>query len=174
MKRLRWLSFALSLLATAVHAEDFDGSTAMICEVLASHDCLPQEKSCKPLSPEPGQDMRLRIDVPNKTVTSPFRTSALPLQSVSNNTKSLVLQGKDLELVWSATIHRTTGRLTVVTADREGAYVVFGQCKLATGANTDRSAQDRSTQAPPSLGARHRSLSGTLSAHRVRMAHDAA
>ena len=130
MKRLHCLSLALSLVATAACAEDFDGSTPMVCAVIESHDCLPNQKACKPLQPETGKDMSLHIDVPNKTVKSPFRTKALPLQSVSNNTKSLVLQGKDLELVWSATIHRTTGRLTVVVADREGAYVVFGQCKV--------------------------------------------
>ena len=130
MKKLYCLSLALSLLATVACAEDFDGSAPMVCAVLESHDCLPNQKACKTLEPEAGKDMNLHIDVLNMTVKSPFRTKALPLQSVSNNTKSLVLQGKDLELVWSATIHRTTGRLTVAVADREGAYVVFGQCKV--------------------------------------------
>jgi len=56
----------------------------------------------------------------------------MPIQSCSFNSKSLVLQGTSLELVWSATVHRTTGRLTLAIADREGAYVVFGQCKGST------------------------------------------
>jgi hypothetical protein len=41
------------------------------------------------------------------------------------------MQGTSLELVWSATIHRKTGRFTAAVTDREGAYVIFGQCKLA-------------------------------------------
>jgi hypothetical protein len=131
MKKLHCLPLALSILATAVCAEDFDGTAPMVCAVLESHDCLPNQKACKSLEPEAGEDNNLHIDVPNMTIkSSSFRTKALPLQSVSKNTKSLVLQGKDLELVWSATIHRTTGRLTVAVADREGAYVVFGQCKV--------------------------------------------
>lgn len=130
MKRFYCSSLALSFVATAVCAEEFDGSAPLVCAVLESHDCLPNQKACKPLQSEIGKDMNLHIDVPNKTVKSPFRIKALPLQSVSNNAKSLVLQGKDLELVWSATIHRSTGRLTVAVADREGAYVVFGQCKV--------------------------------------------
>lgn len=63
---------------------------------------------------------------------TPYRNDAMQIQSFSFNSKSLVLQGTSLELVWSATVHRTTGRLTMAIADREGAYVVFGQCKLAT------------------------------------------
>jgi hypothetical protein len=131
MKKLCLLSIALLPIATVAIAEDFDGSAPMVCEALQGHDCLPTETSCKPLKPEPGKDMNLFIDVTNMKVKSPFRTEALPLQSVTNNTKSLVLQGKSLELAWSATIHRTTGRLTVAIADREGAYIVFGQCKVA-------------------------------------------
>ena len=131
MKKLHYLPLALSLIATAVCAGDFDGTAPMVCAVLESHDCLPNHKACKALEPEAGEDTSLHIDVPNMTIKSPsFRAKALPLQSVSNNTESLVLQGKDLGLVWSATIHRTTGRLTVAVADREGAYVVFGQCKV--------------------------------------------
>jgi hypothetical protein len=64
-------------------------------------------------------------------VQTPFRTDKLPIASVGKNAKSLILQGTSLEMVWAATVHRTTGRLTLTIADREGAYVIFGQCKLA-------------------------------------------
>ena len=52
----------------------------------------------------------------------------------TNGGKSLILQGTSLEFVWAATVNRTTGRLTVTIADREGAYVIFGQCKLGEAA----------------------------------------
>ena len=42
-----------------------------------------------------------------------------------------MLQGADLTNAWSALIDRKTGALTVALADRLGAYVVFGQCKVA-------------------------------------------
>ena len=82
--------------------------------------------------------MTLRIDVSNKTLRTPYRTDALPIQTVGTNRASLTLQGTSLELVWSATVHRTTGRLTLAIADREGAYIIFGQCKVA-GAKTEAS-----------------------------------
>jgi hypothetical protein len=44
-----------------------------------------------------------------------------------------VLQGAELTAASSAMIDRKTGALTVALADKQGAYVVFGQCKV-TGA----------------------------------------
>lgn len=132
MNKICLLSVALlsSTATVALAAEDYNGSKPMVCEPQHGHDCLPTETACKPLKPEAGKDVNLYIDVAKKTVKTPYRTSLLPIDSVGKNTKSLVLQGKSLEYVWNATIHRTTGRLTISIADREGAYVIFGQCKL--------------------------------------------
>lgn len=131
MKKLCLLPIAVLSLATAAAAEDFDGSRPLICKAVDGHDCLPTERTCKPLKPEKGKDLNLKIDVASKTVKSPFRNALLPIQNVMNNTASLVLQGASSPLVWNATVHRTTGRLTIAIIDREGAYVVFGQCELA-------------------------------------------
>jgi hypothetical protein len=132
MKKLYLLTIGVLASAAALGAEPFNGSQPMDCEPLTGHDCLPTEQSCKALKPEPGKKLNLHVDVNKMTLKTPYRNDALPIQSFSFNTKSLILQGTSLELVWSATIHRTTGRLTLAIADREGAYIVFGQCKLAT------------------------------------------
>lgn len=129
-----WLAAMVLLSATTLAAEEFDGSKPMACLPAQGHDCLPTEKTCKPLQPEPGKDLRMHFDIAQKSVRTPYRNDTLPIQSLGVNTKSLVMQGTTLQLVWSATIHRDTGRLTVVIADREGAYVIFGQCTLVDGA----------------------------------------
>ena len=135
MKTLCLLAVAALSSSAALAAEEFNGSRPMDCAPTTGHDCLPNEQSCKPLKPESGKRLNLHVDVANMSLKTPYRNDTLPIQSFSFNTKSLVMQGTSLELVWSATIHRTTGRLTVAIADREGAYIVFGQCKLsATGA----------------------------------------
>ena len=87
-----------------------------------------------PLKPQPGKHLNMHVDVAKMSLKTPYRNDMLPIRSFSFNTKSLVMQGTSLQLVWSATIHRTTGRLTVAIADREGAYIVFGQCKLSAPA----------------------------------------
>lgn len=130
MKTL-WAVPIVMLSTVALAQEPYDGSKAMACTPIVGHDCLPTEKMCKELKPEPGKDLTLLIDVAKKTAKTPYRYDSLPIASSKKNAKSLVLQGTSLEYAWNATIHRTTGRLTLVIADREGAYVIFGQCALA-------------------------------------------
>jgi hypothetical protein len=132
MKTSFLAAIALSSLAMAAMAEDFDGSKPMICTPVQGHDCLPTEKSCKALEPRLEKANDFGFDIANKVVWSPYRTKNLPIEHVSTNAESLVLQGTTLQLVWSGTIHRKTGRMTIAVTDREGAYVVFGQCKLGS------------------------------------------
>lgn len=117
--------------ALALGAEVFTGNAPIVCMPQQGHDCLPTEKSCKPLQPESGKDTNLYFNIQTMSLKTPYRYDKLPIASFAYNEKSLVMQGTSLQLVWSATIHRTTGRLTVAIADREGAYVIFGQCKLS-------------------------------------------
>jgi hypothetical protein len=131
MNKILWVSMMM-LSAGAALGEDFNGSKPMSCAVLQGRDCLPTEAACNDLRPEAGKDTNLLIDVAKKQVRTPYRYDLLPITTTTNNTKSMILQGTSLEYAWTATIHRTTGRLTIVIADREGAYVIFGQCKLAS------------------------------------------
>ena len=131
MNKLCLLSLALLLAATARAAEDFDGSRPLDCKPLQTHDCLPTEKICTPLKPEAGKDETMHVDVANMSVQTPFRNTALPIASFAFNAESLVMQGTSIEVVWSATIHRTNGKLIIAIADREGANIIFGQCALA-------------------------------------------
>ena len=131
MNKFCVLSVALLLAATARAAEDFDGSRPLDCKPHQVHDCLPTEKMCKPPKPEAGEDETMHVDVARMAVKTPFRNDTLPIASYEFNTESLVMQGTSLEFVWSATIHRTNGKLIITVADREGAYVIFGQCALS-------------------------------------------
>jgi hypothetical protein len=135
MNKFCVLSIALLLATTARAAEDFNGSRPMDCKPLQTHDCLPTAKVCTPLKPQAGtlENEPMHIDVARMSAQIPFRNDALPIASFGFNTESLVMQGSDVEVVWSATIHRTTGKLTITIADREGAYVIFGQCAVAGG-----------------------------------------
>jgi hypothetical protein len=146
MKNRSSITAALLLIASAASAQSFDGSQPMSCEPTVGHDCLPKENSCKKLQPEAGKDLTLHIDVKNKSLRTPYRYDALPIQTVGKNRDSLTLQGTSLELVWSATVHRTNGKLTLAIADREGAYVIFGQCKLAA-TKSEAASKDSSARA---------------------------
>jgi hypothetical protein len=120
----------LSSLAAAAAAEEFDGTKPLVCRPQSGHDCLPGESMCKPLKAEPGKDPQVRIDVAGMSIKTPYRNSDLPIQAFNNNSKALTLQGTTLDIVWSAAIFRQTGKITITIADREGAYVIFGQCTI--------------------------------------------
>jgi hypothetical protein len=131
MNKFCVLPIALVLAGTASAAEDFNGSRPMDCKPLQTHDCLPTQTTCTPLKPEAGKDETMHVDIAGMSVKTPFRNDTLPISSFGFNTESLVMQGTSLEVVWSATIHRTNGKLIIAIADREGAYVIFGQCALS-------------------------------------------
>lgn len=132
--RSSWLAmgFVLSS-ATVSTAAPVDGSQPLSCLVSAGRDCLPTDSACQLLQPEKGQPPIIGIDFAKKEVRSPFRTALLQVTHSTVTSESLILQGADLLFAWSALIKKRTGALTIAIADREGAYVVFGTCKSATG-----------------------------------------
>lgn len=134
MRVLRHVSLVLALsLATAAVAEEFDGSVPLSCEATKGHDCLPEKNQCSRLKPEGDAAPVFGIDFTNKTVRSPFRTALLPVTTTLSTDHALILQGAE-KVAWSALINRKTGVMTISVADRNGAYVVFAQCKAATAA----------------------------------------
>jgi hypothetical protein len=126
------LAIGMTFSAIAV-AADFDGSVPLTCSPSAGHDCTPAQTQCGKLKPQSKGPIEMRIDFANKTIKTPYRTDLLPIQNSANNDEQLVMQGTDLKFAWSAIVKRKTGALTLAIADRTGAYVIFGQCKMVTG-----------------------------------------
>jgi hypothetical protein len=116
--------------ATVAAAADLDGSLPLNCAVKQTHDCLPSKTSCESAVPAEGKMSIIGIDFAKKTIRSPYRKALLSVQNTAKNPDSLVLQGSDLFIAWSALVDRKTGALTVALADKEGTYVYFGTCKV--------------------------------------------
>jgi hypothetical protein len=129
------LPSATAMLALVVGAaaspSTFDGSRPLLCRADRGHDCMPGSYDCKVLEPQPEKPAFFHIDFAKKEIRSPFRTTVLTVTHTTDNAESLVLQGADLLLAWSALINKNTGALTVSIADRQGSYVVFASCKDA-------------------------------------------
>jgi hypothetical protein len=119
------------VLGAASSPSVFDGSRPLLCRAERGHDCLPGAHDCRTIQPQPDKPAFFHIDFAKKEVRSPFRTAILTVTHTTDNTGSLVLQGADVLLAWSALINKSTGALTVSIADREGSYVVFARCKDA-------------------------------------------
>ena len=132
MHTLRIVSAILSIsFATVAAAGDFDGALPLTCAVTVSHDCLPGKTACESTVPKNTSTSIIGIDFAKKQIRSPYRKELLPVKTATTNPDSLVMQGGDQFIAWSGLVDRKTGALTVALADREGAYVYFGTCKVA-------------------------------------------
>jgi hypothetical protein len=132
MRTLGIFSAVLSIsFATVAGAADFDGALPLTCAVKHSHDCQPAKTSCESTVPADTKMSIVGIDFAKKQVRSPYRTALLAAKNTTTNPDSLVLQGSDAFMAWSALVDRKTGALTIALADKEGAYVYFGTCKVA-------------------------------------------
>lgn len=110
-------------------AEPIDGSQPLACAVANGHDCLPAQSECKLLTPEKYKTPVVDVDFARKQVRSPFRTALLTVTHTNVTSESLVLQGADLLFAWTALIKKKSGDITIAITDREGAYVIFGNCR---------------------------------------------
>ena len=119
------------MVGAAASPSTLDGSRPLLCRADRGHDCMPGAYDCKVLEPQPDKPALFHIDFAKKQIRSPFRTTVLTVTHTTDNSESLVLQGADLLLAWSALINKSTGALTGSIADRQGSYVVFARCKDA-------------------------------------------
>lgn len=128
VRRLAVLLAGLGVMSllTPVRASDFDGSRPFICAPVQAFDCGPGEDCMKGLPEEIGAPSFMRIDVANKTVIGPKRTS--PILLVDKSEGQLVLQGFELGYGWVIAIDQETGKMSATLANREGAFVLFGAC----------------------------------------------
>ena len=132
-KHERLLVLGVGLVLSAVAgAAGLDGTTALKCTGLEGYSCEPG-KACSKVKPESNTPPVVTIDPANKTVKTPYRTDLLPIANSAVNSEQLQFQGTDLKFAWSTIINRNTGKLTLTVADRMGAYVIFGECKVAGG-----------------------------------------
>ena len=133
MKNIRRLILGLGLaFSAAAGAADIDGTTPLKCTGLEGYSC-ESGKACSKVKPESNTAPVVMIDPANKTVKTPFRTDLLPIANSAVNNEQLQLQGTSEKFAWSTIINRKTGKLTVTIADRVGAYVIFGECKVSGG-----------------------------------------
>jgi hypothetical protein len=130
VRRLGFLA-ALALLALGAvpaRAGDFDGSRVLICAPVQAFDCAAGEDCGKGLPDEIGAPAFMRIDVANKAVVGPKRTTSILF--VDKSDTQLLLQGTELGYAWSIAVDQETGRMTATLANRENAIVLFGACTV--------------------------------------------
>ena len=122
------VGIGLFLAATPTMAGDFDGSRLLICAPVQAFDCAPGEECAKGLPEEIGAPPFMRIDVANKAVIGPKRTSPILLADKSDT--QLLLQGAEFGYGWVIAVDQETGRMTTTLANHENVFVLFGACTV--------------------------------------------
>jgi hypothetical protein len=118
--------------AGAASADGIDGRAPLECTAERGHDCLPTQATCSKLERQTKIEPVLRIDFSKNEVHSPFRKDPMRITHSTGTSESLILQGgEESGFAWSALIRKKAGAFTISIADREGAYVIFGTCRLA-------------------------------------------
>jgi hypothetical protein len=117
---------ALSFLATAAIAADFDGSRPLICAPVSAIDCARGDECLAGLPEDIGAPAFMRLDFAKKTVTGPKSTSPILLQEKS--TDQLLLQGREGPFGWTMALQSNTGEMTLSLISAKAAYTLFGSC----------------------------------------------
>jgi hypothetical protein len=112
--------------APAAFAGDFDASKPLICATVQAMDCVVGDDCVRGLAEDVGAPMFMRIDLAQKAVIGPKRTS--PVQLVESSEKQLLLQGTELGFAWSIALDKDTGQMSATLVNGDGAYVLFGAC----------------------------------------------
>ena len=127
MTRVLHLGAALLLItAGTASAGDFDGSKLLICAPVEAIDCAAGEECTKGRPEDIGAPNFLRIDVGQKTIVGPKRTT--PILFLDKSDDQLLLQGKELGYAWTLALDQESGAMTITLVNREGAFVLFGSC----------------------------------------------
>ena len=123
---------SLLLAATGVSAQAaLDTSKPLVCAATQVVECATTG-DCTRATPQTfNLPVLFWIDTTNKVVESARAGGNKRLSIISGVTEAAgatVLQGVDESDGWSATINRSSGQMTVVSAADGIGYVVFGTC----------------------------------------------
>jgi hypothetical protein len=128
MRALFRIALAGAALAHApmAWAGDFDGSKRLICATVQAMECVAGEDCSKGLAADIGAPTFMRIDLDQKSVIGPKRTSTAHF--VDTTGTQLLLQGTELGFGWSIVVDQEDGSMSAALVDRDGAFVLFGTC----------------------------------------------
>jgi hypothetical protein len=114
------------LTAGTASAGDFDGSKLLICAPVEAIDCAAGEACTKGQPDDIGAPNFLRIDVAQKVIVGPKRTTPILFMDKSDN--QILLQGTELGYSWTLALDQESGKMTATMVNREEVFVLFGSC----------------------------------------------
>ncbi|MGF6650347.1 hypothetical protein OKW34_000909 [Paraburkholderia youngii] len=120
------LAILLGAAAMQVGAADFDGSKRLMCATIDAHACDPGIACTRALPADLGLPKFLTLDFDKRAVVGPAHTT--PMLSVTKEADQLVMLGNEMGFGWTLAVDSTDGEMTLMIANRNDAFVLFGNC----------------------------------------------
>lgn len=125
----RWLATVSSLAAFGLaHGADFDGSKLLICANMEASECGMGQTCVRGQATEFGAPAFIRIDLANKTIVGPRRTT--PIVGMLTDAQQILLQGTELGYAWSIALDTSSGLMAATLVDHDDVIVLFGACTV--------------------------------------------
>ncbi|MEM5295018.1 hypothetical protein VSR82_11800 [Burkholderia sp. JPY481] len=120
------LAILLGTAAMQVGAADFDGSKRLMCATIDAHACDPGIACTRALPADLGLPKFLTLDFDKRAVVGPAHTT--PMLSVTKEADQIVMLGNEMGFGWTLAVDSTDGEMTLMIANRNDAFVLFGNC----------------------------------------------
>ncbi|EEA04683.1 hypothetical protein BH160DRAFT_0215 [Burkholderia sp. H160] len=120
------LAILLSTVALQAGAADFDGSKRLICATIDAHACDPGIACTRSLPADVGAPRFLTLDFDKRVVVGPAHTT--PMVSVTKSPDQVLILGTEMGFGWTLVVDSADGEMTLTIANRDDAFVLFGNC----------------------------------------------
>ena len=107
-------------------ASDFDGSKLLVCANMEAAYCSPGQACDSGRPSDIGAPNFMRIDLANKNIVGPERTTTI--MNVEKSSDQLLLQGTELGYAWTLALDVHGGTLAATIVNRDKVVVLFGAC----------------------------------------------
>ncbi|MGZ8231578.1 MAG: hypothetical protein ACXWUS_18250 [Burkholderiales bacterium] len=103
-----------------------DGPQRLVCATVEAMDCEPGASCLRGRPSEIGAPAFMRIDLEQKTIAGPQRTT--PIVSIERFRDNLLLQGTEIGYGWTLALDMRSGTMAATLVNQDGAFVLFGSC----------------------------------------------
>jgi hypothetical protein len=127
MKRaIMTLAALLTWTAVPGVASDFDGSKLLVCANMEAAYCSSGQPCDSGRPADIGAPNFMRIDLANKNIVGPERTTTI--MNVEKSPDQLLLQGTEFGYAWTLALDVQGGTLAATIVNRDQVVVLFGAC----------------------------------------------
>ena len=125
------LGFAAMLLPAGVSAAGLDGKTNLVCAAVDVIGCTNGPGCREGSANDFGLPQFMFVDFKKQEIHATDETGisvVSPIKSSEMTEQQIILQGIENHRGWSATVHRSSGKLTLASTGSGVSFLVFGAC----------------------------------------------